>query len=105
MKNMKYKKLIFALASIHKEIDKFVRQIVMDSCSDFNNIHYNIGLDEPYYKIGLFNSKTGITAIKHYELMEFMKLCSEKKIETELNITVRKLLVETEGKEKGIIKI
>ena len=105
MNKMKYKKLIFALASIHKEIEKFVKQIVMDSTIEIDIIHYKIGLDEPYYKIGLFNSKTGVTAIKHYDLIEFMTLCSEKKIEMELNITVRKLLLETEGKEKGIVKI
>lgn len=100
-----YKKTIFALSRIHIEIEKFVKEIVKDAYKNVDDIHYKIGLDGPYYKIGLYNSKTKITVVKPYELMEFMDMCTKKKIEMELNLRVREMLLKTEGTKKGVIII
>lgn len=98
-----YKKTIFALSRIHIEIEKFIKEIVKDAYKNAEDIHYNLGVEGPYYKVGLYNSKTKITIVKNYELMEFMNMCTEKKIEMELNLRIREMLLKTEGTKKGVI--
>lgn len=85
-----------AMKIINKEIVQFIKNIMTDCDVNTDIIYYKLEFKDMCYKILLFNSETGTIAGKAWSLTEFLELCSNKKIEFEINIIVRKLLIKLE---------
>lgn len=85
-----------AMKIINKEIVQFIKNIMNDCNVNTDTIYYKLEFKDMCYKILLFNSETGTIAGKAWSLTEFLELCSNKKIEFEINIIVRKLLIKLE---------
>lgn len=105
MDKKRYKKFIYSIAKIQIEIEKFIKEIIKDSHNEVDNISLKLGVDGPFYKVGICNSKTKVIVIKHYDLKEFMELCANKKIEMELNLRIREMLVKSENGKSEVICI
>ena len=90
-----------SLAVINGEITKFVRRIVEDNAKNPKLVSSRLEIKQNCWLISLYNAETNQTASKAWPMDDFVKMCSYKKIEFELNVAVKKLILIIEDKSNG----
>lgn len=91
-------KIAQALSVIDGQIAIFVKQIVEDVGVNPDTISFKLGAEGAYYKILLCNGTTNQIVGKAWGLQEFMLLCSGRRLEMELNIKVRQMILTSQDK-------
>lgn len=95
------------MVQIKNSTDIFLKRIVEDFYCCPENIFFKTGMEDNFYNIGIYNSKTRKVCVKHYELKEFLELITTTgKFELEMNKTIREMVLKTEKTNTdNVIKI
>lgn len=90
----KYKQLFISLKTIDTTIQGFLKQIINDAVDDANMYYTKTELMNQCYTIYIYNSERRATVGKTWPLADFLELCQKHRIEMELNVNVRKMLLK-----------
>lgn len=94
-------KLSKAQAGVQKVLDvlsNFIIQIFNDVLGvDSDKWSYRFEQNDLYIMLFVCNGETGQIVGKNYSLLWFMELCSTKKIEFKLNVTIRQMILRAQS--------
>ena len=100
------------LKQIDLEVQKFVYDIVNDSSDDISDLYFKTEFLGMLYGISLFSTQTNATARKEWPVVDFLELGSSGKLELEINVAVKKLMLtvrdpknKTDEHSKEIIQV
>lgn len=91
--NPRYAKMFAGLAQIDNTIKTFVRDIVENS-TDASNYYIKTELMSQCYALYLYNAERHATVGVSWPLADFLKMCEQKTIENEMNLKVKRILLE-----------
>lgn len=89
---------LVAMRKINEEITKFVKDIVTSVGVNPDTTYCKCDCENACYNIVLCNSTTGKLVGKSWNLIDFLDLCYRKKIEFELNMSVREMITKLDDK-------
>lgn len=96
--NPKYAKLFAGLAQIDNSIKDFVKDIICNIADD--KVYYvKTELMSQCYTLYLFNSERQATVGVSWPLADFLEKCENKKIEYDVNLKVRKMVLKFNEKD------
>ena len=99
-KNTKYKALFTGLAMIDKTMNSFIKDIIKDSVSNVDEYYIKTEMMNQCYSVYIFNTSRNATVGFSWPMADFLTMCSDKKLELDTNIKVKKALLKF--KEKGL---
>ena len=84
------------LSKIDELVKKFITDIVKDSYKDDKDIYLKTYYDTQQYIISFLSMKTGNVIATAMPIQVLMEDCINKKIESKLNLLIRKMIVRFE---------
>ena len=99
-KDTKYKSLFTGLAMIDKTMQQFIKDIIADSVTNIDEYYIKTEIMNQCYSVYLFNISQNATVGFSWPMADFLSMCTNKKLELETNIKIKKALLKFQ--EKGL---
>lgn len=104
-KDTKYKKLFMGLAMIDNTTQNIIKDAIANSVSNVDEYYIKTELSNHCYSVYVYNINSNATVGYSWLLSDFLNMCSDKRIESSIKDTVKKILKGFDKKNISTTKI
>lgn len=87
-----------AMNQILWETRNFIKEIIKETVPDPERYSMRLEVSDQCLKVLIYNDKTEQIVGQPYDIKKFLSLCSEEKLEFQLNVDVKKLVLLSDEK-------